>query len=281
MNLTNILKVGDRVLFQTDQETEGPKKIRFNVPYGTEGVVCALTDSIFYISRIQVNKNYKPGVYHKKDDILILLPDGHVATGNNRISMLDKEEENRRIGAIKEQGIPQGNITRLADLPKTKFWEDDKVHIYLGKDKRKGTICSIDYDSIHREGIDKKPDILYRVILTNNTVCNIEESLIELVERGNVWRYYNNEPLSFVDIQDEANFYYFIGEAEEVLNNEGNLFWSRKEVLEGIRNGKVHSLLLKRYLGTPDIQFRAIRFKNEELGKRVATETLKGFEVSE
>ena len=56
--------------------------------------------------------------------------------------------------------------------------------------------------------------------------------------------------------------------------------WTKEEVLEAIKNGTVHGFSVSSgFFGSGQI-FNAQRFKDEELGKRVAKATLEGFGIA-
>ncbi len=109
-----------------------------------------------------------------------------------------------------------------------------------------------------------------------NTWANEDE--IELVERGPIWKHYHNEPIVFADIEEEANFFTTIGETEEVRNPATGLFeWSKDEILDALRKGLVHGITNSSgFFGAKQF-LMARRFRNEELGARVAKYTLEGF----
>ena len=105
------------------------------------------------------------------------------------------------------------------------------------------------------------------------------EDDVVLIERGPVWKFYNNQPITFENIEKEANFFEMLGHTEEVRNPASGLFsWNKEEVLNAIRGGLVHGFSISSgFFGRSGPSISAMRFRNEELGKRVAQATLEGF----
>ena len=269
MTLTEILKIGDRVVFTVSAERRAHTDTYNNIPDGTIGVVCGFYDAVVYESRIPVYM-LVPGVYHSKGAPSVLLSDGRIVPGSWVITMVDKEEEKRRSAMMRDiNGILQTKYTRLGDLPETKFWEDDKVLVNFPSGHELPvpmTISLIDYN--------KWPfyDVLYP---ERQGMTAAEESWITLVERGNVWKYYHNEPIVFADLQEEATFATRIGQTTEVRNPvSGRFDWTKEEVLAAIQAGTVHGFSISNLFRTSHIVAKL--FKDENLGKRVAEETLKG-----
>lgn len=281
MTLTELLEVGDEVVFKVDSERRRWMDTYKDVPDGTKGIVCGFIDSIIYERRVRV-LGTPPGVYHRKGAASVWLPDGRVIPGDYSIEMVDKEEEKRRDATLRdEHGIIRTPQVRLGDLPETKFWEQDKVRVRFPYDHtvHDMTVCQIDYESMHSHRNDGSPWPFYGVNFREGGQTNAEEAWIELIERGNVWKYYNNQSLSFADIKEEAMFFKSVGNAEEVRNPANGLYsWSLEEVLEAVKTGQVHGFLdgVGSLFGSAS-HISAIRFKDLDLGRRVARATLEGF----
>lgn len=106
------------------------------------------------------------------------------------------------------------------------------------------------------------------------------EDNLKLIERGPVWKFYHNEPLSFSSLKDEARFMQRIGQYSEVRNPANRLYvWTLSEALEVIRTGYAHGINVKSGVLTDTKRTQVIRFWDEDLGHRVAAETLKGFGI--
>ena len=280
MILSEVLRIGDEVILKVDSERRIWTDTYKDVLDGTKGVVCGFFDAVIYVPRVPVLSE-KPGVYHQKGSVSIWLPDGRIVPGDWSVEMVDRDEERRRSAAIRDKnGLIRTTQVRLGDLPPTKFWEKDKVYVHFPNDEYAGTIGRIDYNFMHKHRDNGSPWPFYDINLTQGGTMSAEESWIELVERGNVWKYYHDEPLTFTDLKEEADFFQLIGQTEDVCNPKNNLYsWTKEEALEAIRNGLAHgftagSSFFTGFGGRPHLN--AKRFKNEELGKRVAQATLEG-----
>lgn len=280
--LTEILQIGDEVVFKVDPERRAWTDTYKDVPDGTTGIVCGFYDAVTYSPRVPVLVQ-QPGVYHRKGAASVWLRDGRVVPGGWSIKMVDKDEEKRRDAALRDgNGVLHEKCVRLGDLPETKFWEHDKVRVRFPQDgsEHEMTIGRIDYHDIHKCRDDGSSYPFYGVNYSEGCSTRAEESWIELVERGNVWKYYNSQSLSFADLKEEANFFQLVGQTEEMRNpTNGYYSWTKDEVLEAIKNGTVHGFSVSSgFFGTgPHIN--AQRFKDEALGQRVAKATLEGFDL--
>lgn len=282
MTLSDLLQIGDEVVFKVDPERRAWTNTYDDVRDGTIGVVCGFHDAIIYRGRIRVYR-HTPGTYHSKGAVSVWLPDGRVVPGDYSITMVDQDEERRRNIAMRdEDGVLRDNDVRLGDLPATKFWEHDKVRAnFPGHESLEMTIASISYGNMYGHRNDGSPYPFYEVSFAEGGTTSAEECWLELIERGNVWKYYNDQPLTFADIKEEAGFFQLVGQTEEVRNPRTNFYtWEKDEVLEAIKNGIVHGFTVSGgFFGSgPSIQ--AIRFNDSDLGRRVAQATLAGFDLT-
>lgn len=278
MTLTELLEIGDEVVFKVDPERRAWTSDYKDVPDGTRGVVCGFYDAIIYEPRVPILV-HPPGVYHRRGAVSVWLADGRVVPGDYSVDMIDDEERLRRDAARRDhRGVFQDKLIRIGDLPATKFWEQDKVrvnHPHFGE--RIMTVSRIDYYGLHETRDDGSPWPIYDVCFSDGGTTNSEESWMELIARGNVWKHYNDETLSFSSLQEEADFFKAIGECEEVRNPESDLYvWDKDEVLAAIKSGVVHGFSLSSFFGS-EPRINAHRFKDEALGRRVAEATLNGF----
>ncbi|OGH58601.1 MAG: hypothetical protein A2725_02780 [Candidatus Magasanikbacteria bacterium RIFCSPHIGHO2_01_FULL_33_34] len=283
MTLTELLQIGDEVVFKVDPERRAWTDIYNDVPDGTKGIVCGFYDAVIYESRVRVLV-HQPGVYHRKGAVSVWLSDGRIVPGDWSIEMVDKDQEKRRDAALRgADGILRTPQVRLGDLPETKVWEQDKVRVRFPHDgsEHEMTIGRIDYHHMHQRRNDGSSWPFYDVRFMEGGSTSAEESWIELIERGNVWKYYNNQPLVFTDLKEEASFFHLVGQTEEVRNPKNNLYsWTEEEVLEAIMNGTVHGFSVDSGFFGSGPYINAQRFKDEELGKRVAKVTLEGFGIT-
>lgn len=280
MTLTELLRIGDVVCFEVDRETREWTNTYRDIPDGTKGVVCGFYDAVFYAPRVPILVD-QPGVYHQKGAVSVWLPDGRIVPGGYSVSMVDNNEEHRRDAEMRDKnGVLHTEQIRLGDLPKTPFWEGDKVRVRFPNAEwgmQEMTIARIDYYHMHDRCNDGSPYPFYDVDFKDGGSTAAEESWVELIERGNVWKYYNNQPLVFADLKEEADFFALVGQTEEVRNPANGLYsWTKEEVLEA-KNGVVHGFSVNGGFFGSGPHICARRFKNEELGKRIAQATLEGF----
>lgn len=283
MTLTELLQIGDKVVFKISPERRAWMDTYKDIPDGTEGIVCGFYDAIIYESRVPVLV-HQPGVYHRKGAVSVWLKDGRVVPGDWSIEMADKDQEKRRDATLRgADGMLRTEQVRLGDLPETKFWEQDKVRVRFPykRDEQVVTIDHIDYHHMHKRRGDGSPWPFYDVRYAEGGTTSVEESWVELIERGNVWKYHNNQPLSFADLEEEANFFQLVGQTEEMRNPANGCYsWTKDEVLEAIENGIVHGFSVSSGFFGSGPHINARRFKDEALGKRVARATFEGFGIA-
>jgi hypothetical protein len=282
MTLTELLQIGDEVVFKVDPERRAWTDTYKDVPDGTKGIVCGFYDAVVYKSRVPVLV-HQPGVYHHKGAVSVLLRDGRIVPGDWSVEMVDKDQEKRRDAALRgADGMLRTEQVRLGDLPETKFWEQDKVRVRFPHDgnEHEMVISCIDYYHMLKRREDGSPWPFYDVRYAEGGTTSVEESWVELIERGNVWKYHNNQPLSFADLKEEGSFFQLVGQTEEMRNPANGYYsWTKDEVLEAIRNGTVHGFSVSSgFFGSGRIN--AQRFKDEALGKRIAKATLEGFGIA-
>jgi hypothetical protein len=270
MTLTELLRIGDRVMFYVPEDHRGYTHTYDSIPDGTEGTICGFFDAIDFRDRFRGKKN--SGVYHTNGCPSVLLKDGRIVPGDHFVELIDKEEKSKRNKILRgEHGILKDQSIYLGELPETKFWEFDLVSTERGET----TIVQVDYSRIHKTCQDGSPWPIYEIKLPTGGTCWVTEDSISLVKRGNLWNYYHNEPLVFTDLQEEGSFFIIIGEAPEIRNPANGLYkWTKDEVIAAIKSGLIHGFTISQFI-TPHICAR--RFNNEELGARVAKATMEGF----
>ena len=283
MTLTELLRIGDEVVFKVDPERRRGDDTYKDVPDGTKGIVCGFYDAVIYESRVPVLV-HQPGVYHCKGAVSVWLRDGRVVPGGLSIEMVDKDQEKLRDDALLgADGVIAIKQARHGDLPETKFWEQDKVHVRFPRDgsEHDMVVGHINYYNMHKHRDDGSPLPFYDVWFTDGGQTSTEESRVELIERGNVWKYHNNQSLSFADLNEEASFFRLIGQTEEMRNPKNNFYdWSKDEVLDAIKNGTVHGFSVSSGFFGSGPHINAQRFKDEALGQRIAKATLEGFDIA-
>ena len=279
MTPPELLQIGDEVVFKVNPASREWTDTYKDVPDGTKGIVCFFYHAIIYEPRVPVLVD-QSGVYHRKGTVSVWLSDGRIVPGHEWIEMVDKDLEKRREAALHgADGVLRTEQVRLGDLPETTFWEQDKVRVRFPPDgsTHEMVIGRIDYHHMHKRRDDGSPWPFYDVRFMEGGQTSVEESWIELVERGNVWKYHNNQPLAFTDLKEEASFFQLVGQTEEMRNPKNNLYdWTEKEVLDAIQNGTVHGFSVSSGFFGSGPHSSALRFKDEVLGQRVAKATLEG-----
>ena len=281
MTLNELLEIGDEVVFKVDPEARHWTNIYDNVPDGTKGVVCRIHDAIMYYGRTRVLV-HAPGVYHTKGGTTILLPDGRLIPGNYSVTMTDQVEERRRDGLRRDKrGVFQETYIRLGDLPPTPFWEEDKVLVHRHDGDVELVVKGISYHQLHERNEDGSPCNAYEVHHADGWQTGASADMMELIERGNVWKYHHGEPLSFESLAEEVAFFTTIGRTEEVRNPESELYdWTLEQALQAIKDGIGHGFTNGMIPFANVERISVKRFQNEDLGRRVAAETLRGFNVA-
>lgn len=298
--IDGLLKIGDRVTVTVPKENrEWGSKDAYPFPDGIEGTVCGFYDAVLYNERIGVLSR-NPGTFYRHGAPSVWLPDGRVIKGLSDwwLELVDKDESERRLAEYRAKGgfDYHRDLIRLGDLPPTPFWEGDKVRVqgssnvtsiygaFPSMDEPEFfTIVGIDYHHLHEKTNAGTPYPAYRISdkLGGGWHTTATADAMELVERGNVWKYYNNQVPSFADLKDEASFFELVGQTEQVRNPANGLYsWTKGEVLEAIKNGQVHGFSAGNGFFGSGPHINAKRFRNEELGKRVAKATLEGFGIA-
>jgi len=111
-----------------------------------------------------------------------------------------------------------------------------------------------------------------------------QEEAVELVERGNFWKYAHGKKTIFADLREEVQFHLDVLEAyDTVTPDKKQIVWTKEDVLAAIKRGEVHGFTM---IGMPIMgpdavaSIHAFRLHEEKLGKKLAKETLKGFRAT-
>ncbi len=288
------LMVNDEVVIKIP---ERKRKDGYN-PY-PDGTTAKVTGyARMFIGRLNT-LNVQPGVYINDRWVKLQLDSGERTIENSSyLNLIDQEEAARRSGIIRLRNQSPDWLQLklqngfLHELPETPIWEGDYVHCKvidgqannLVKPKTMQTFVVQEIDYHHMGLLHKKrmPWPYYKLSseITGKWNVAVRESDMELVERGNVWKWKNKEPLQFRNFLEEIKFWQLVGEYEELINPDTNDYrWSRSEVFEAICNGMAHGFKSVHLplLSQPAL---AIRMKNIEVGQRLAKETLHQFKHS-
>ncbi len=288
--ISDLARIGDKVTVHIPAEN---REWGYNpCPDGTKATILSFAE--IHYGRLQTFGN-KPGVYENTSWANILLETGKThCEMTGRLRLINEKEEKRRLASLrrahkKNPDLWPPSSKFIRDLPETKFWEGDIVKIpemthHLKGWSDEGTenfqVVSIDYNYI-----DQKTDygLPYPFYVVSSSIgagwsMSARESQMILVERGPVWKHYHNEPIEFKDISEEASFFSRLGHTDEVRNPDTQTYsWTKDEVLSAIRNDIAHGMSISGGLFGGGASVRAIRFRDEDLGKRIAKATLEGF----
>lgn len=266
------LRIGDTVKAKICQEN---REWGFNpCPDGTSLKILAFAE----IPNTRIcNFGKRPGIYENKCWIKVKFPSGetdfistcHVIDGPKR------DYKDWQDGKF------------LRELPETEFYEDDEVTSdWIKENFPSGSafIHHIEYDNIGKKRNDGKPMPLYgyKWKIDENggymsSSCEVERDL-KLVARGNVWRYFHNEQIKFESLEQEANFFRRLGHTEDVQNPRTKLYsYTLEEALEDIKSGIGDAISCDAGLFGSGRMTSISKFRDRELGRRVAALTLKGF----
>lgn len=288
-----LMRVGDKVTITIPKEN---REWGYNpCPDGTEATIIGFSET--YYGRLG-NLGFKPGVYVNRAWVKVRLPDGkEYSEWSGRLEFVDKAKGRRRLAAFRklQREQPSNSLNKefLRELPGTPFWEGDFVHarghsmitsvfgeLPPGRDPDVFQIIGIDYDYLTEQTQVGTKYPAYRISskLGAGWHTTVREDDMTLVERGPVWKFFHNEPITFGDLKEEAQFFQSLGHTEEVRNPANGLYkWTKDEILDAIRKGVAHGFSMDGgFFGNgPSVSAR--RFKNEDLGRRVAQATLVGF----
>ncbi len=295
--IENVLQVGDQVTIMIGKGDRMSGATPF--PDGTVATVVGFNEIAY--GRL-LNFGLDPGIYHNTSRPNLLLEDGRERTEFfRRLEMIDQDEYNRRVNerrsAITSPRDWRVRMKRIRPLPDTPYWEGDLVRIH----DRSQTIDAwaelppkpfpevyiiiyIHYLGLATSAYGKKfPPPVYVMSdkFSSRWSMLACEDNVELVVRGDVWKYYHHEPLVFSNLYEEANFFIMLDHFEEVPNPANNLYlWTEGEALEAVSKGIAHGYVFRGDLFGPDRRISAIKFRDEGLGLRVAEATLSSSNVS-
>ena len=284
-----VIQIGDQVIITIEKES---REWGYNpCPDGTKATVVGFSD--IYWGRIN-NCCRKPGLYINKAWVKLKLKNGQEITEwSGRLKLVDQKKYENRVKQWRED-FHNGCVIDepISPLPETPFWEGDQIRVRgrssltvitsetPKKDPEIYIITRINYHYLksYTNNGSKWPAYDISDSLNAGWHTSANEDDIKLVERGNVWKYYHNEPLTFPDLEKEANFFYLLGEYKEMRNpKSGNYAWTKDEILIAIGEEIVDGFMVSTGLFGFSNSDHAIKYYNEDLGRRVRNATLTGF----
>lgn len=291
--IDELARIGDEVTITIPQES---REWGYDpCPDGTKATILGFSEIHHGYLR---SFGFKPGVYVNRAWTNVRLENGHeYSEYTGRLELTDKIEYERRLVELRkhQQENPDSRRSKrfLRELPETLFWEGDFVRVRgrsvvtsvygeMPPDRDPDTfqivgIAYTDLDRLTARGT-KYPAYSISSNLGAGWHTSASEDDMVLVERGPVWKFYHDEPITFGNIKEEAQFFESLGHTEEVRNPANGLYlWTKSEALDAIRGGIVHGFSIESGFFGSGPSIRAKRFKDKELGRRVAQATLEGF----
>lgn len=276
MAIGEVLKIGDVVVINIpdDNWSWGFKPVKKQK--GTLAKVLGFGEICY--SRIQ-NFGRKPGVYVNHAWLNVKVGRGEpFPISSSFVDLKDKDQYVRRVKKFRKNGGLDNANVWLRDLPEMKFWEGDIVKVVNGRHPWEGIeffkISQIEYGylgQMRNDGVTPMPEYSLEPEGKGGGRVSINESQLELVARGNVWKHFNGVKPVFKDLNEEAEFFILLGKTREVRNPISGLYsWTKDEILKAIQDGTVDGFTGGSRIGT-------VLFNDRDLGKRVAEATLKGF----
>ena|SRR5476651_204697 len=293
--VNDMIRVGDRVVFRIDHKEEYYKS-EGDPADGMQGECVGRERVTVFEDRVGLCIR-KPGVYEVDGQAIVKWDDGTTTEPNGwKLKMIDTAEEKRRYAVKRAESTDDTwaevdakyeHRVFLRDLPVTKAWEGDFVRVSCKRfnmEAEYGIIERIDYYRMKQEVSSGKPMYSYRICDANKNVLGgttyAKEDDIEIIEHGNVYKHFNNEPIQFADLREEAAFFKWLGHCKEVRNPATRTYsWSLEEVLKAIADDLVDCFNMESlpFSFTNTQTIRAQRFTDRELGARLRAETLAGF----
>lgn len=172
----------------------------------------------------------------------------------------------------------------VSELPKLPFFEGDTVSIVRGFNgsNENVVIVRISYNDINTkctDGVTPYPIYTISPSMSAGITTAARESDLSLVERGNVWKYYHGESLSFPDLATEAQFYDVqLGRTKDVRNESIGLFsWTIEEAVNAVRQGNGDSISVSAGLFGSKQRPYVKKFLDDDVGVRVREATIQGW----
>jgi hypothetical protein len=233
------------------------------------------------------NFGHQPGVYLNKCWANFQIEGKDICLSHCHYEMVDVQEYEHRLEKFRARQKSHPDDwdikERISDLPETALWPGDKVISKNVWDTLHPMlfVAYVRYDLIDQKRVDGSPMPIYDVSekYPPTSTSPRGDKDLSLIQRGNVWNFYHHLPLDpFSSLEEEAQFFSSLGRTCSVRNPANGIYsWHKDEVLDAIETGLVHGFRVSAgwFGGNPSTE--AIRFLDEDLGRRVAAATLKGF----
>lgn len=285
--LDRYLRIGDRVVMQMDKEARNWG--RPGVADGTPGVVIGFHRYERHVPRVG-GFGRKPGVYMcNGSGVVSWITGEHTTPGAGDLKWLtDHAKLDKERGADKAWNDAFETDQFISDLPMLPFWEHDIVRDKTGRvqmgDRDDGLlrIRNIEYHNLSRKRDDGSPMPIYNIEAPegNSGYTWTDNDHLELVERGNVWKWFNGErdKIKWPDLKAEAHFHKWLGACDEVRNPRTTYYtWELDDIRTGLRDNLIDAPSVSQGFFGAGPSTHCYRFHDRDLGERVRAEALKGF----
>jgi len=276
-----VLKSGDVVIINIPDENWRWGYRPVEKQRGTTATVEGFGEITY--SRVQ-NYGKEPGVYINHAWVKVSgVEKGSVSSCF--LELADGEEYERRLAHFREHRDEYD--VRLRGLPEMELWEGDIVEMPKGNPwpgSPRLKVSSINYNylgQMRQDGVTPMPEYTVEPEGGKAGTVAVNASELKLIERGNVWKHFNGEKPVFADLSEEAAFFGMLGQVDEVPNPaSGKYKWTLAEVVQAAKDGIVDCMTCDHgFFGTSkEVQHRAQRFRDRELGERVRAKFVKEFE---
>lgn len=236
--LEKFLCVGDRVKYNPTKDT-----LEWRKPLVEVGMLGTVTGWYVYNRAYGRNESWAygdqcdgPGIYQGNGVAIVRWDNGetHKSSASD-FCFVDESLNEIRRNDDKGQEVIERKL-KIEELPETAFWEGDRVSVIRQGNAEMLVIISVEYV----DDVDYDRGRRYTGQSSEHGYTTyFHEKEATLISRGNYWWWaHDKSKLSFINIQDEVNFYSSLGKTEELRNPKNGLYaWTIDEGLEAVKNG--------------------------------------------
>lgn len=196
--LKGFLRLGDEVYFAASER----------IPENIYEVIC-------YSERYFGRTNYfkiRPGKYLDNGSVILRSKfDGKIMSAFCHYLELVNENDERLSEFLESsEEKSREHLIFVRDLPDSLFWEGDFVKSSFEPDEVY-VVDEIDYSFLSIKAVNGRDYDIYKISKRNDSrVKMAKESSLELIERGNIWKFFHGGILEFSCAAEEQKFNQFI-----------------------------------------------------------------------
>jgi hypothetical protein len=289
--LDQYLRTGDRVIANRTREARAHGV--GDVPDGTIGTVVGFTTFVDYVGRVHTGGR-RPGRYLRNGAAIVRWDSGAESTpGAGAISWLDQTdalEHSRRTDIVWSNAYERHVF--LGDLPASTLCYEHDIALIKDPEMQRHLGCKfLIVDRIEWRVDDPEnsevssamytclvaaPDEAPIPGITRGSTVYMNENEIELHTRGNVYHWFNREPLVFRSglLSEEISLHNALGQRQQIRNlRDGCYLWPLKAAVEAAQRGWIDGATTFS-LGTSDPSVNAYRYFDRSLGERIRADFL-------